>query len=82
MLIGLLGLLTLGLANLGGLFQINPFDGIDFVAIFNSEQVQTGLGYLNWFIPIGDISGLVVTVLNALLVFFGIKWIGKFLGIF
>lgn len=52
-----------------------------FPAIIQSIGELPMLGYINWFIPIGKLVGILTAWASAILIFFGISWIFRQLGI-
>lgn len=69
--------LTLAVAGiLIGLLPPSPFSGI----IDQIGQLPM-IGYINWFFPIGQAVGILTAWGSAILVFYGISWILRQLGI-
>ena len=52
-----------------------------FPAIISSLEALPMIGYINWFIPVGKLVGILVAWASAILIFFGISWIFRQLGI-
>lgn len=69
--------LTLAVAGiLIGLLPPSPFP-----AIIESISALPMLGYINWFFPIGTAIGILGSWAAAIVVFYGISWILRQLGI-
>lgn len=69
--------LTLAVAGiLIGLLPDSPFPAI----IAQLEELPM-IGYINWFFPIGQAIGILASWGSAILVFYGIAWILRQLGI-
>lgn len=69
--------LTLAVAGiLIGLLPPSPFPGI----ISQIEQLPM-IGYINWFFPVGQAVAILTAWGSAILVFYGISWILRQLGI-
>lgn len=70
-------LLTLAIGGL--LIAILPAS--PFPSIIETIGELPMLGYLNWFIPVGKLLGILTAWASAILIFFGIAWIFRQLGI-
>lgn len=69
--------LTLAVAGiLIGLLPTSPFP-----AIIEQIAELPMIGYINWFFPIGQALGILSAWGSAILVFYGISWILRQLGI-
>lgn len=69
--------LTLAVAGiLIGLLPESPFP-----AIISQVASLPMLGYINWFFPVGQALGILAAWGSAILVFYGISWILRQLGI-
>ena len=69
--------LTLAVAGiLIGLLPDSPFP-----AIIDQIAQLPMIGYINWFFPVGQALGILASWGSAILVFYGISWILRQLGI-
>ena len=43
-----------------------------------SEEVQAVFGYINWFIPLGQISAIMGAILGATIIWYAVRWVLRF----
>lgn len=56
----------------------SPFQ--PYISIINSS-INPFLGYLNWFLPISEMLGIMGIWLGAILIYYGVQAIGRWLRI-
>lgn len=44
----------------------------------SNSDVQDIFGYINWFIPIGQISAIMGAILGATIIWYAVRWILRF----
>lgn len=43
-----------------------------------NADVQAIFGYINWFIPIGQISAIMGAILGATIIWYAVRWVLRF----
>lgn len=44
----------------------------------DNADVQAIFGYINWFIPIGQISAIMGAILGATIIWYAVRWVLRF----
>lgn len=44
----------------------------------SNSAVQAIFGYINWFIPIGQISAIMGAILGATIIWYAVRWVLRF----
>ena len=65
---------------IGGLL-IGILPASPFPSIIETIGELPMIGYINWFIPVGKLLGILYAWASAIVIFFGIAWIFRQLGI-